>query len=349
MKKSEEIQEIRSSSQALAKKIVERQYGIQPGEWGKYGDKGMEYSLRDMNWTLSFLSQSLEMDDPSLFLDYVGWLKGLFNGLGFGPEALPKMLESSKTVLAKELKSGKGAVELLENAISASAGMPDHPASFLKPGKKLTPFAQKYMDHLLQGKRELAAREVVQALEQGYKIKDIYLEVFQNTQLEVGRLWQLNQITVAQEHYCTSATQMIMAQQYPKVFTGPKNGLKMIGCSVGGELHEMGIRMVSDFFEMDGWDTYYLGASTPAEGLLKAIRDQRPDILCLSTTISFNLPALTGLIERIRGSEGIRDTKILAGGYPFNVSPGLWRKAGADGYAQDAEHAVALGLKLAGK
>jgi methanogenic corrinoid protein MtbC1 len=341
--------EIRQNSQDLARKIVEHQYHIQPGEWDRYGESGITYSLRDMNWTLSFLCQALEMDDPALFLGYVSWLKGLFTGLGFGPEALPQMLESLKIVLGRELNDGKAAVDMIELASVSLPEMPDRPASFLETGRSLTFLAEKYMRHLLQGERNLAAQAIAKAIDQGYNIKDIYLEVFQNTQLEIGRLWQMNQITVAQEHYCTSATQMIMAQHYPKVFAGPKNGLKMMGCSVGGELHEMGIRMVSDFFEMEGWDTYYLGASTPAEGLLKAVSVQRPDILCLSTTISFNLPALTDLVAKLRANDGAQNAKILVGGYPFNVSPQLWRKTGADGYARDAGQAVALGNELVGK
>ena len=39
--------------------------------------------------------------------------------------------------------------------------------------------------------------------------------------------------------------------------------------------------------------------------------------------------------------------KILVGGYPFTLSPNLWREVGADGSASDAERAIALADEMA--
>ena len=77
------------------------------------------------------------------------------------------------------------------------------------------------------------------------------------------RYWQMNRLTVAQEHYCTAATQMIMSQLYPYIFEGERNGRVLVATCVAENLHEIGVRMVTDFFEMDGWDTFYLGANVP--------------------------------------------------------------------------------------
>ena len=48
----------------------------------------------------------------------------------------------------------------------------------------------------------------------------------------------------------------------------------MVATCIGGELHEIGIRMVADFFEMEGWDTYYLGANTPADAVVAELSAQ---------------------------------------------------------------------------
>ncbi len=92
----------------------------------------------------------------------------------------------------------------------------------------------------------------------------LYLQVFQPALHRVGRLWQLNRVGVAEEHYCTAATQLIMSQLYPYLFTGERHRRIMVATCASGELHEIGARMVSDFFELEGWDTIYLGASAPA-------------------------------------------------------------------------------------
>jgi methanogenic corrinoid protein MtbC1 len=72
--------------------------------------------------------------------------------------------------------------------------------------------AARYLDFLLRGQRQAALELVQDAIRTGTGIREIWLRVFQDSQYEVGRLWQSNKISIAQEHYCTAATQMIMAQ-----------------------------------------------------------------------------------------------------------------------------------------
>lgn len=116
---------------------------------------------------------------------------------------------------------------------------------------------------------------------------------------------------------------------------------------VPGELHEMGARMVTDFFEMDGWDTYYLGANMPTESVVKYIIDMKPQCLAISATMTFHVSAVKELIRLIRIAPDIpSDLKIMVGGYPFKVAEGLWKNIGADGYAQNATEAIELAEKL---
>jgi methanogenic corrinoid protein MtbC1 len=114
----------------------------------------------------------------------------------------------------------------------------------------------------------------------------------------------------------------------------------MVAMCVGGELHEIGVRMVADFFEMEGWDTYYLGANTPATTILQAIKDRSADILAISATMTFHVGQVEQLIDTLRASDIGRNTQIMVGGYPFNLSPGLWRHVGADGFAANAQDAI---------
>ena len=106
-------------------------------------------------------------------------------------------------------------------------------------------------------------------------MRDVYLHVFQRSQYEIGRLWQSNQISVAQEHLCTAATQLIMSQLYPFIFGTERRNRRVVAACVGGDLHEIGIRMVADFFEMDGWDTFYLGANVPITDIVQTVIDRR--------------------------------------------------------------------------
>jgi methanogenic corrinoid protein MtbC1 len=137
-----------------------------------------------------------------------------------------------------------------------------------------------------------------------------------------------------------------MAQLYPYIFATAKTGRRFIGACVGGELHEMGMRMVADFFEMEGWDTYYIGASTPTESILQTIKERGGDILAISATMTFHVSRAAELIDRVRAATPNREMKIMVGGYPFNISPQLFQQVGADGYAPDAQEALQLAQRL---
>ena len=186
----------------------------------------------------------------------------------------------------------------------------------------------------------------MEAVDNGIGVKDIYLNVFQSSLYEIGRLWQENKITVAQEHYFTAATQLIMSQLYPYISKSQKTGKVLVATSVSRELHEIGVRMVADFFEMDGWNTYYLGANTPKESIIETIISKKADLIIISATISSHIGEVMDLIRAVRLCAECMDSKIIVGGYPFIVDKDLWKKVGADGQADDAETAVEIAEKL---
>jgi methanogenic corrinoid protein MtbC1 len=208
--------------------------------------------------------------------------------------------------------------------------------------------ARTYLESLLRGERHVASRLVLDAVAQGTPVRDIYLQVFQRCQHEVGRLWQMNRLSVAQEHYCTAASQLIMSQLYPYVFTGEKNGRTLLATCVSGDLHEIGVRMVTDFLEMEGWNTFYLGADTPTPSLVQTIAERDVDVLAVSATLTSHIRSVVSLIAAVRGTEAGRRVKVLVGGYPFNIDPGLWQRVGADAFARDAQEAIVMATRLAG-
>lgn len=199
---------------------------------------------------------------------------------------------------------------------------------------------KEYLKALLNKDRQYAEKLITDSVENNIAIKDIYLSVFQPTQWEIGRLWQSNKITVAMEHYCTAATQFIMSRLYDHIFSTEKNGLSLVATSVSGELHELGIRMVSDFFEMEGWHTYYLGANSTKEGILDMIKECDADILAISATMYYHIPQVNELISFIRNSNEIEKLKIMVGGKAFNMNKNLWKETKADIYATDAQDAI---------
>ena len=205
---------------------------------------------------------------------------------------------------------------------------------------------RSYLSNLLEAKRTEAYSSIFSAIENGLPLQDVYLKVVQPSMYEVGRLWQTNKIDIAIEHYFSAATQLLMGQLFPLAMQSKRKGLKMAGCCLGSELHELGLRMVSDFFELEGWDTYFMGAITPSNSLKDVLHNYQPDILCLSATMNIGVPTIRDLIHDIRQDKSLKNTKILVGGIAFLVNKTLAATVGADGTASDAKQAVCVASKL---
>jgi len=221
-----------------------------------------------------------------------------------------------------------------------------YPVSFIDDELPLADLAKSYLQAMLAREQKQGRDLVMTAIESGQSIKDIYLNVFQPVMYEIGRLWQTGEISVGQEHYCTNATQVTMSMLYPRLFKGMPGGKRMIAACVQGELHELGLRMVTDFFEMDGWNTDYLGANTPHESIIMEIENKPVDILAIGVTMHFHIEKAQRMIEEIRRSTSGSKVKIILGGYTFKVNDTLWKTLGADGSANNAHDAILLARNL---
>jgi methanogenic corrinoid protein MtbC1 len=154
---------------------------------------------------------------------------------------------------------------------------------------------------------------------------------------------------VAREHHFSLSTQQIMSQLYPQLLQARKKAraLTCLSLTVSGEYHEIGSRMVSDFLELEGWKTFFLGSNLSLQDILLAVRKQRPEVLALSATMAHNVDSAARIVGLIREAPELKSVRILVGGQAFNSHPELWKRTGAHGYAADAEQAVKEALRIA--
>lgn len=337
-----------SRSSELAALVVERHFARHPQLEQRYGKAGRNHCLKDAGYHLAYLAQAIAADSAALFGDYVGWAKIMLVKRGVPAADLASLLETMKESLEQALPAEFGPLAggFLDAAIRQLPQLPDEIPSFIREGTPLAALATQYLQALLRGERHTASTLILEAVQQGTPVRDLYLDVFEPAQHEIGRLWQINQISVAQEHYCTAAAQLIISQLYPNIFGAKKNRGTLVATSVSGDLHELGARMVCDFFEMDGWHTHYLGANVPTADVIKTIVQVKASVAAISATIAYHIHSVTELIAAVRRTPECRDVIILVGGYPFNVAQELWRNVGADGSANDAQGAVALANRL---
>ncbi len=198
-----------------------------------------------------------------------------------------------------------------------------------------------YLAALRAGDRRGALAVVDAARADGLSLATLYLEVFQPSLREIGLLWQDNKISVAEEHLATAVTQIAMARLYDGFCgTAVPNGRTLLAACAATERHEVGLRMVCDLLELEGWDARYLGAAVPEDALVGMVLSRQPDAIALSASISPHLPQLRAMIRAVRAACGERAPFIIVGGRPFLEDEALAERVGADAMARDASEAA---------
>lgn len=123
------------------------------------------------------------------------------------------------------------------------------------------------------------------------------------------------------EHVRTAIVRAIVEISYPFVLKAKEGsdyrptGKTVLVVCPPEEYHEIGARMATDFFDLAGFNTDFVGANTPVRDILSAIRHLKPQYVALGVTDYYNLVKTKSLIEAVQALDpGIR---ILLGGSAF--------------------------------
>jgi len=300
---------------------------------------------------IDFLLAAGELGRPSLFIEYAGWVSNVSRARRRPSDELDAVFrEIREAILELGAPSASALISIVDaglarmredtSAAASPAAAPDD-----GPTARLS---RLYLELLLAARRRDALDLVMNALDEGLPLEDLYLRVLQPAMREVGRLWERNEISVAQEHYISAATQLIVSQLYPRLLDGPRNGKKLLAACVAPNLHEMGLRFLCDIFELRGWDTHFYGANTPTPDFVESVQKREPDVVAIGATLTCQLPAVSELIRQIRSRTGEKRPRILVGGAAFWGHEELWKEIGADGFARDALAAIELSDALTG-
>jgi methanogenic corrinoid protein MtbC1 len=212
----------------------------------------------------------------------------------------------------------------------------------------LAQLRRQYLSAQLSGDRREALRLVIeQGIGGGASVFDVQVEVIQAAQQEIGRLWQENEISIAEEHMATAISHTALAHLYDHAPRSKSNGKRVTVACVEGELHDFPARLVADTLDLSGFEVRYLGANVPTDSLLELLREQPPDLLALSTTMAFHVPALRSAVQQTRRQAGGALPILIGGGGCAWVS-GLERELAVDGLAGSALEAVSVAARLLG-
>lgn len=179
----------------------------------------------------------------------------------------------------------------------------------------------------------------------------LYTEVLERSLNEMNCGCPDKKVCIWKEHVRTSIIRTIIECAYPFVvelrnkqqIVNDKG--KVIVVCPDGEYHEIGARMVADFFTLSGYDALYIGSSTPKEEFIDVINIIKPKILAISVTNYYNLVSAKKTIETIRKKVNY-PILIGVGGYAFLNKPDVYKEIGADILIQSYEDIQALEVRV---
>jgi MerR family transcriptional regulator, light-induced transcriptional regulator len=169
-----------------------------------------------------------------------------------------------------------------------------------------------YLMSLLGGDKEKCRQMIDLFLTEKVDIITLYIELFQRSMYEIGDLWGQNKISVANEHLASIITEELLNLVYPKLFPGQQKEKKAVVCCVPNENHQIGAKMIADIFEMQGWDTYFLGSNLPVHALLDFVRRNQPELVALSVSILDHFVFLEDALQQLQAN--FPELTIIVGG-----------------------------------
>ena len=205
----------------------------------------------------------------------------------------------------------------------------------------MEPKLQALYTAILEGDKDTADESVRSAIEAGMEPSHLLDEAMIPAMSEVGKLFEAGEYYVPEMLVSARAMQSGLTLLRPLLV---KQGVKPLGRAVigtvKGDLHDIGKNLVSIMLEGAGLELHDLGVDVSPEKFVQAVKENEPDVLCLSAMLTTTMLGMAAVIEALEAA-GLRDkVKVIVGGAPLTES--FAKHINADGFAADASRAVTL-------
>jgi len=216
------------------------------------------------------------------------------------------------------------------------------------PAEELT-LDERLPRYIIEGAKVGLTDDLAEALARGDRPLDIINGPLMAGMAEVGRLFNDNQLIVAE--VLQSAESMKAAVAYLQPFMEKSEShskAKLLLATVKGDVHDIGKNLVEIILSNNGFDVVNLGIKVPPEVLIEACRREKPDYIGLSGLLvkSAQQMAVTAADLRAAGIE----LPLLVGGAALSKKFADTRIAAEYGgpvlYAKDAMNGLDLANQL---
>lgn len=337
-----------SSNASFARLAAERVIARLP-DTGPYGADAMGLWRTHFAHRLGDLALALADGRPALFVEQVSWAKIAFGARGVPAADLRTSLQCLREVLAEALPPSAVApvAACVDNALGRWDELGAAEDSPLRAGCPRGRLAAAYVVALLEGDRRRACSLVLDAVrERVLSVREALLEVCLPAQCELGRMWHVAEINVAEEHFVSTTTVRLVSQLVACAEPAPPNGRTVVAACLEGDAHDIGLRVITDVLELEGWRVVFLGGDVPVADLAWAAAAFEADLVMLAASLPCHVPTLARAVAALDAGE--RRPPVLVGGRALQAEGSLGPLAGAATHARTAAEALARARALVG-
>ena len=220
-----------------------------------------------------------------------------------------------------------------------------HAASAISPSVSPINPAERLFQAIVDGKSDEAVAATKEGIANGIAPQDLINGQMVRAMGEVGRQFQDGKAFVPQLLMAGRAMKAALELLKPLLAGTASTSLgKVVIGTVKGDLHDIGKNLVASMLEGCGFEVVNIGIDVSADKFIEAIRQNKPDILCMSALLTTTMGYMKEVIQALEDA-GIRhQVKVMVGGAP--VTQGFADEIGADGYSDNANSAVAVAKQL---
>lgn len=204
-------------------------------------------------------------------------------------------------------------------------------------------YKEAILEALKEENKDLCIELSLEAIEKNiYTIPELYENI-----LKIG-LYSIDDCSgddcIWKEHIKTSIVRSVIECLYPHIIKLKKSAKqinkKVLLACPEKEYHEIGLRMVDDFFSIIGYETIFIGTNTPKNQVFNAVLKTKPKYLAISVTDYYLLFEAQILIQNIKKCTS--DVKIIVGGKAFKDNQDSIEMIGGDIYLESFEDFIKL-------
>src|SRR5438067_69620 len=145
------------------------------------------------------------------------------------------------------------------------------------------PLDERLANYILEGTRDGLVADLERKRTEGAAPLDIINGPLMAGMAEVGRLFNANELIVAEVLQSAEAMKAAVShlEQFMEKADTAKRG-KVVLATVKGDVHDIGKNLVEIILKNNGYDVVNLGIKVPPEELIKAYQEHKPDAIGLS-------------------------------------------------------------------